>query len=200
VKRQRSDAFAAVRVRGGHGDGYPHERRNLPPQKFGEKIPHHHRKFHSQSLRPLRDERLYQALIAIPERAGHAVRDNRRREGCAEGCGWRRVMSHLYDALGQDRLRRERLGCLREVAAKTLQERPSLIERIANRACLAKLKRQRMLNHHANSSRPTCYGARAEGCSKGPVMQWIAGPVALRWRLDHSEATSATVGSRATVL
>src|SRR5215467_14290060 len=93
-------------------------------------------------------------------------------------------MSHLYDALGQDRLRRERLGCLREVAAKTLQERPSLIERIANRACLAKLKRQRMLNHHANSSRPTCYGARAEGCSKGPVMQWIAGPVALRWRLS----------------
>ena len=45
-------------------------------------------------------------------------------------------MSHLYDALGQDRLRRERLGCLREVAAKTLQERPSLIERIANRAWL----------------------------------------------------------------
>jgi hypothetical protein len=27
---------AAARV-GGHGDGYPHERRNLPPQKFGEK-------------------------------------------------------------------------------------------------------------------------------------------------------------------
>src|SRR5262249_1847133 len=89
VKRQRSDAFAAVRVRGGHGDGYPHERRNLPPQKFGEKIPHHHRKFHSQALRPLGDEMLYQALIAIPEHAGHAVRDNRRREGCAEGCGWR---------------------------------------------------------------------------------------------------------------
>jgi hypothetical protein len=40
-------------------------------------------------------------------------------------------MSHLYDALGQDRLRRERLGCLREVAAKTLKPvfglaRPSL--------------------------------------------------------------------------
>src|SRR6478736_2415152 len=30
--------------------------------------------------------------------------------------------------------------------------------------------------------------------------QWIKGPVALRWRLDHSEATSATVGSTATVL
>ena len=27
-------------------------------------------------------------------------------------------------------------------------------------------------------------------------MQWIKGPVALRWRLDHSEATTATVGSR----
>src|SRR5215813_9773411 len=76
-------------------------------------------------------------------------------------------MSHLYDALGQDRLRRERLGCLREVAAKTLQERPSLIERIANRACLAKIKRQRIFNYHANSSRPTCFGARAEGRSKG---------------------------------
>jgi hypothetical protein len=35
---------------------------------------------------------------------------------------------------------------------------------------------------------------------KGPVMQWIAGSVALRQRLDHLEATSATVGSRATVL
>src|SRR6266404_5837419 len=33
---------------------------------------------------------------------------------------------------------------------------------------------------------------------KGPVMQWIAGSVALRQRLDHLEATSATVGSRAT--
>ena len=32
----------------------------------------------------------YQALIANPEHAGHAVRDNRRREGCAEGCGGRR--------------------------------------------------------------------------------------------------------------
>src|SRR5690349_9417486 len=35
---------------------------------------------------------------------------------------------------------------------------------------------------------------------KGAAMQWIKGPVALRWRLDHSEATSATLGSRATVL
>src|SRR5262249_15804884 len=66
------------------------------------------------------------------------------------------LIGHLYDALGQYRLRRERLGCLREVAAKTLQERPRLIERIANRACLAKIKRQRIFNHHANSSRPTC--------------------------------------------
>jgi hypothetical protein len=31
-----------------------------------------------------------------------------------------------------------------------LQERPSLIERIANRACLAKIKRQRIFNHDAN--------------------------------------------------
>src|SRR5215813_6819157 len=29
---------------------------------------------------------------------------------------------------------------------------------------------------------------------KGPVMKWIAGPVALRQRLDHSEATVAAVG------
>src|SRR6476620_9841677 len=35
---------------------------------------------------------------------------------------------------------------------------------------------------------------------KGPVMQWIAGPVALRQRLDHSETTSVIVRSRATVL
>jgi len=31
-------------------------------------------------------------------------------------------------------------------------------------------------------------------------MQWIKSPVALRWRLDHSQATPAIVGSRATVL
>src|SRR6516162_2308006 len=31
---------------------------------------------------------------------------------------------------------------------------------------------------------------------KGPAMQWIGGPVALRRRLDHSEATPATVGSQ----
>src|SRR5215471_13361189 len=30
---------------------------------------------------------------------------------------------------------------------------------------------------------------------KGPMMKWIGGPVALRRRLDHSEATPATVGS-----
>ena len=70
-------------------------------------------------------------------------------------------MRHLYDALGQDRLRRELLGCLREVTAKTLQERPGLIERIADRAGLAKLKGQRIFIHDANSSRPTCFGARA---------------------------------------
>jgi hypothetical protein len=73
------------------------------------------------------------------------------------------LISHLYDALGQDRLRRERLGCFREVAAKTLQERPSLIECIADRACLAKLNRQQIFNDDANSSRPTCFGARVEG-------------------------------------
>jgi len=59
------------------------------------------------------------------------------------------------------------------------------VERIANRACLAKIKRQRIFNHHANSSRPTSFGASAEGRSKGPVMKWIAGPVALLQRLDH---------------
>src|SRR5215468_9743132 len=32
------------------------------------------------------------------------------------------------------------------------------------------------------------------------AMQWMKGPVALRWRLDHPEAMSAIVGSRATVL
>src|SRR6516162_3445745 len=35
---------------------------------------------------------------------------------------------------------------------------------------------------------------------RGAAMQWIKGPVALRWRLDLSEARPATVGSRATVL
>src|SRR5262249_7948747 len=34
----------------------------------------------------------------------------------------------------------------------------------------------------------------------GPPMQWIEGPVALRWWLDHSEATVAAVVSTATVL
>src|SRR6516164_3960279 len=55
-----------------------------------DEISLHHREFHSQALRPLGDERLYQALIAIPQHTGHAVRDNRRRESCAESCGWRR--------------------------------------------------------------------------------------------------------------
>jgi hypothetical protein len=48
-------------------------------------------------------------------------------------------------------------------AREQAQERPSLIERIADRACLAKLKRQRIFNDDANSSRPTCFGARVEG-------------------------------------
>src|SRR5215471_18916386 len=34
---------------------------------------------------------------------------------------------------------------------------------------------------------------------KGPVMKWIGGPVALRQRLDQSQATPATVGSTAIV-
>src|ERR1700730_1821760 len=38
------------------------------------------------------------------------------------------------------------------------------------------------------------------GAQNGAAMQWIKGPVALRWRLAHSEATPATVGSTATVL
>src|SRR5436190_15831200 len=35
---------------------------------------------------------------------------------------------------------------------------------------------------------------------KGPVMKWIGGSVALRRRLDQSEATPATLGSPSTVL
>src|SRR5215467_14725902 len=102
------------------------------------------------------------------------------------------LIGHLYDALGQDRLGRERFGCLREVAAKTLQERPGIIERVANRTCLAEIKRQRIFDHDAISSRPTCFGARTEGRSKGvPRCSGFKGPVALRWRLDHSEATAA---------
>src|SRR2546423_10982104 len=34
----------------------------------------------------------------------------------------------------------------------------------------------------------------------GPAMQWIEGSVALRWRLDHNQATRTMVGSRAAVL
>ena len=89
---------------------------------------------------------------------------------------------------------------VREVAAKTLQERPGFIERIADRACLAKFKCQRVFNHDANSSRPRCFGARADGHSKGSCDAVVAGPVALRQRLDHSETTPGTVGSTATVL
>src|SRR5215813_10292679 len=79
-------------ARGGHGDGYSHERRNLATQKFGEEIPHHHRESHSQALRPLGDQRLHQALIATPEHGGHPVRDHRRRESYAEGYWWHRRM------------------------------------------------------------------------------------------------------------
>src|SRR5262249_5924184 len=42
-----------------------------------------------------------------------------------------------------------------------------IIERIANRTCLAEIKRQRIFDHDAISSRPTCFGARTEGRSKG---------------------------------
>ena len=56
------------------------------------------------------------------------------------------MISHLYDALGQDRSRLERLGWFREVAANTLQKRPGIIERIANRSGLAQIKRQRSFN------------------------------------------------------
>jgi hypothetical protein len=90
------------------------------------------------------------------------------------------------------RLRRERLGCLREVAAKTLQERPRRIERIANRACLAKIKRQRIFNHHPNSSRPTCFSARAEGRSKGSCDEVDCRPgrfaTAARWRVCRPQS------------
>src|SRR6266566_8801615 len=44
------------------------------------------------------------------------------------------------------------------------------------------------------------FGARERtDAQKGPVMKWIGGPVALRRRLGHSEATPATVGSPSTV-
>jgi hypothetical protein len=99
--------------------------------------------------------------------------------------------------LARNRLRRERFWCLREVAAKTLQERPGIIERIANRTCFAKFKRQRSFNHDAPDMLSVPERTDAQ---KGPVMKWIAGPVALRQRLDHLEARPATVGSRATVL
>src|SRR5262245_11427381 len=83
------------------------------------------------------------------------------------------LIGHLYDALGQDRLGRERFGSLREVAAKTLQERPGIIERIANRTCLAKLKRQRSFDHDA----PDMLRVRARtDAQRGPGMKWIAGP------------------------
>src|SRR5262249_12924491 len=110
------------------------------------------------------------------------------------------LIGHLYDALGQDGLRRERVGCVREVAAKTLEERPGFIERIANRACLAKLERQRISTITQTPHARHASVRERRGAQRGAAMQWIKGPVALRWRLDHSEATSATVGSRATVL
>src|SRR2546430_10418775 len=108
------------------------------------------------------------------------------------------MISHLYDALGQDRSRLERLGWFREVAANTLQEGPGIIERIANRSCLAKIKRQRSFNHDAISSRRHASVREQTDAQKGPVMQWIGGPVALRRRLDHSEATPATLGTTST--
>src|SRR5258708_12940400 len=43
------------------------------------------------------------------------------------------LIGHLYDALGQDRLRRERVGWFREVAAKTFQERPTFLQPFPHR-------------------------------------------------------------------
>src|SRR6516162_6464137 len=42
--------------------------------------------------------------------------------------------------------------------------------------------------------------ARRASVRERNAQKWIGGSVALRWRLDHSEATAATVGSTATVL
>src|SRR5262249_49849256 len=107
------------------------------------------------------------------------------------------LIGHLYDALGQDRLGRERFGCLREVAAKTLQERPGIIERVANRTCLAKINPRWIFDKRGPEMMRVSGRTDAK---KGPVMRWIAGPVALRRGLDHLKARPATVGSRATVL
>src|SRR5262249_56389643 len=89
--------------------------------------------------------------------------------------------------------------CWGGVAAKSRQGGPGIIERIENRRCLAKHKRQGIFNHDA--MRPTC-GRCQSGWTlkKSPVMKWITGRVALRQRLDHLEARPATVGSPAPVL
>jgi hypothetical protein len=57
-------------------------------------------------------------------------------------------------------------------------------------------------SHHPNTAQLAESTDRHErtDAQKGPVMKWIGGPVALRRRLDHSEATPATVGSPFTVL
>jgi hypothetical protein len=110
------------------------------------------------------------------------------------------LIGHLNDALGQDRSRREGLGCVREVAARTLQERPGIIERIANPACLARFKRQRISTISQTPHARHASARERRDAQRGAAMQWIKGPVALRWRLDVSEARPATVGSRATVL
>src|SRR5262249_49633252 len=107
------------------------------------------------------------------------------------------LIGHLYDALGQDRLGRERFGCLREVAAKTLQERPGITKRVENGTCLAKHNRHRSLDKDVPDMMRVSERTDAK---KGPVMKWIAGPVALRRGLDPLKARPATVGSRATVL
>ena len=85
----------------------------------------------------------------------------------------------------------------REVAANTLQDRPGTIERIANRSCLAQIKRQRSFNHDAISSRPTCFGARADGRSKGSCdeVDWRPGRFATAARslggyVRHSRKSS----------
>src|SRR6516162_7258465 len=65
-----------------------------------------------------------------------------------------------------------------------------------------------LLNSNANGFSTTTQTPHARHASvrertdaqKSPAMQWTKGSVALQWRLDDSEATPATIGSRATVL
>src|SRR5215471_1611884 len=57
-----------------------------------------------------------------------------------------------------------------------------------------------VFNHHATPHARHASVPERRDAQKGPVMKWIAGPVALLQRLDHLEGMPATVGSTATIL